>query len=187
MNYFYVFKNKVLLNEAEEEKQPEEPEKAPVDKSSEMEKVLNRSTKITYTLNKLLSTQSKVSSATKDQLRELISDIRCISYKPTTFRIILSNDNYFDLKYDPTPLQVQNKQDHEPSDEFVIHIMGKKYSLANKSELEQAVDYIQKAQKEKAIMVSEPGEGEDGAPPTGDDGESTPEPPEEDNPEDEKV
>ena len=44
-----------------------------------------------------------------------------------------------------------------------------------------------KAQKEKAIMVSEPGEGEDGAPPTGDDGESTPDTPEEDNPEDEKA
>lgn len=176
-NYYHTFKYKVTLAEqdepAPEEQTPAEapatdtpPEEAPPAEAEEtdLEKILSKSRKVTYTLIKLLSTYDNVSQKAKEEIRNLVSDIRCISYKPTTFRVVLSNNNFFDLKYDPTPLQLKYVNDFKPSDLFYVNVLGKKYSLSNKSELEQALDYIQKIQKDNPIILKEPGEGEPGGP-----------------------
>lgn len=161
-NYFYIFKNKVLLEAAEEA--PQDPKISAEDDSSDLDRVLNNSKKVNYTLVKLLTTYEEPNDKTKEELKNLITDIRCISYKPTTFRIILANGNFFDLKYDPTPSQLKYPSDYKPSDLFVANILGKHYNLSNKSEYEQCLDYIQKIQRENPILVKEPGEGETGGP-----------------------
>lgn len=163
INYFHIFRNKVILAEQEDET-PETPEnqevQEPPQSETDLDKILSKSPKVTYTLVKLLSTYDKVSNKAKEEIKNLVSDVRCISYKPTTFRFILSNGNYFDLKYNPTPLQLKDPSDYVPSDSFQVIILGKKYDISLRSEYEQALDYIQKIQREKAILVKEPGESE---------------------------
>ena len=55
-------------------------------------------------------------------------------------------------------------------------INTKKYSITNRSEFEQAIDGLQKIQREKAVIVKEPGEGEEtqSAPPETPEEEPTP-------------
>lgn len=158
INYFHIFRNKIILAEADE--------KEPVDQTPEtdLDKILNKSTKVTSALVRLLSTQEKITDKSKQEIKDLVTDLRCISYKPTTFRVILTNGNYFDLKYDPTPNQFKYEEDYNPYDGFTVSILGKKYSISIRSEYEQALDGIQKIQREKAIIVKEPGEGETEAP-----------------------
>lgn len=172
-NFFQIFKYKVILNEAVED-EPEKAEDSPEEK--EVDKVLNKSKKVRKTLVKLLTSQESDNSKARKELGELISDIRCISYKPTTFRIILLNGNYLDLKYDPTPMQIKNPSEFTESDMFVVKILGKKFHLSNNSELQQCLDYIQQIQREKALAVPEPGENETGSPTSPDSAEEpTPE------------
>ena len=108
-NIFYNFKRK--LHEAEgDEAAPEEEapaEQAPK-QTSDLDKVLSKSPKVMYTLMKLLSSQSSVNDKADKEIREIVSDIKIITYRPTTFRIVLKNANYFDLVYDPTPLELSN-------------------------------------------------------------------------------
>jgi hypothetical protein len=165
INYFHIFKNKVILAEQEDET-PETQDNAeiPPQPETDLDKILSKSPKVTATLVKLFSTYDKVNDKAKDEIKALVSDVRCISYKPTTFRFILANGNFFDLKYNPVPLQLKNPQDFNPWDAFDINILGKKYDLSVKSEYEQAIDYIQIIQKEKSIIVKEPGEVESPTP-----------------------
>lgn len=132
INYYEIFKSK--LSEAEV--------KTDIQNESNLEKILKSSKKITSVLVELLTTQKHLNDEAKEQIRNVVSDIKCISYKPTTFRVVIPNGNYFDMKYDPTPLEIQYPEDYRPWDSFTIAVSGKKYSIANRSEYEQCLDYI---------------------------------------------
>jgi len=174
-NYYQIFQYKLL----------EAAEITPVETESNLEKVLKKSPKVTSVLLKLLTTQKSKNDKALEQIRSTVSDIRCISYKPTTFRVVIPNGNYFDLKYDPTPLEVNYPEDFSPSDSFQVIVSGKKYNISNNSEYEQALDYINNLLKTNPI-TKEPEPGEEPAagetPPAGEaPAEETP--PEEETPE----
>ena len=181
-NYYQIFQYKLL----------EAAEITPVETESNLEKVLSKSPKVTNVLLKLLTTQKSKNEKALEQIRSTVSDIRCISYKPTTFRVVIPNGNYFDLKYDPTPLEVQYPEDFNPSDSFQVVVSGKKYNISNRSEYEQALDYINVLLKTNPITKEpEPGEepaaGETPAAEAPPEGEAPPPegetPPEEETPE----
>lgn len=178
-NYYQIFQYKLL----------EAAEITPVETESNLEKVLSKSPKVTSVLLKLLTSQNKKNDRAMEQIRNTVSDIRCISYKPTTFRVVIPNGNYFDLKYDPTPLELNYPEDFSPSDSFQVIVSGKKYSISNRSEYEQALDYINILLKTKPI-TKEPEPNEEPAAAGGEtppEGEAPPEgeetPPEEETPE----
>ena len=152
-NYYQIFRYKLA----------EEEVKTPVENESNLDKILRKSKRITSVLTQLMTTQKKVNQEAKDQLKEVISDIKCISYKPTTFRVVIPNGNYFDLKYDPTPLELQYPNDYEPKDSFTVIVSGKRFNIANNSELESSMEYINKLLSTKPIgkapeEAPEPGE-----------------------------
>lgn len=167
--FYEIFRNKVLL----------EVEITKVENESNLEKIIRKSPKVTNTLIKLLTTQEKKNEKSINQLREVISDIRCISYKPTTFRVVIPNGNFFDLKYNPTPLELNYPEDFKDSDSFQVVANGKKYDIVNRSEFEQALDQLSILLKNNAI-TKEPSPEEEPAPAEG--GEEPP-PPEEETPE----
>ena len=166
-NVFYNFKRK--LHEAEGDEIPTED--AP-DQVSDLDKVLEKSPKVVYTLMKLLSSQSSVNDKADKEIREIVSDIKIITYRPTTFRIVLKNANYFDLVYDPTPSEISNEKSYSPSDFFRVVISGKRFDLGNNSSFEQALDYIGQIMKHNPIDSNNPdlqqqdtaGGGEEGLP-----------------------
>lgn len=168
--FYEIFRNKVLY----------EVEITQVENESNLEKIIKKSPKVTNTLIKLLTTQDKKNIKGVDQLREVVSDIRCISYKPTTFRVVIKNGNFFDLKYNPTPLELRYPEDFNPSDSFQVLVSGKKYNISNRSEYEQALDYINILLKTDPI-TKEPSPEEEPVPAAG--GEEAP--PEETAPEEE--
>ena len=131
-NYYHIFKLKLK----------EEEVVTPIENESNLEKILEKPNKISKVLALLLTTQNSLNDEAKTQLREVVSDIKCISYKPTTFRVVIPNGNYFDLKYDPTPLNIQYPDDFQSKDSFTVIVSGKKFHLANNSELDSAIDYI---------------------------------------------
>jgi hypothetical protein len=183
-NYYYIFQNKLL----------EAAEVTPVENESNLDKILNKSPKVTSVLVKLLTSKGSKNEAAVEQIRNTVSDIRCISYKPTTFRVVIPNGNYFDLKYNPTPNELKYPEDFTPADAFQVIVSGKKYDIANKSEYEQALDYINNLLKTNPITKEpEPGEepaapgAEPGAEPIAEPGAEEPAaPPEEETPEPEK-
>lgn len=159
LNYYSIFKNKLY----------EEEVRSKVETESNLEKVLRSSKKVTYVLTKLLTSQKEYNEKAKDEIREMVGDVKYIAYKPTTFRIVFKNANYFDLKYDPTPLQGKHPEDYAPIDSFTIVISGKKYNLANRSEMEQAIDYTNNLLKTGPIVkepepIEEPGSEEPAEP-----------------------
>lgn len=131
-NYIQIFKKRLVEAEVV----------TPVESESTLEKVLNQSKKLPKVLTKLLTTEKTYNEQAKKQLRELVSDIRCVSYKPTIFRIVVPTGNFFELKYDPTPMELNNPDEFKPQDSFVVLISGKKYNIANRSEYLQCLDYI---------------------------------------------
>lgn len=131
-NYYHIFKLKLT----------EEEVVTPIENESNLEKIIEKPNKISKVLTTLMTTEKSLNDEAKTQLREVISDIRCISYKPTTFRVVIPNGNYYDLKYDPTPLQLQYPGDFQAKDAFTVLVSGKKFHIANNSELDSALDYI---------------------------------------------
>jgi hypothetical protein len=175
-NYYQIFQYKLL----------EAAEITPVETESNLEKVLSKSPKVTNVLLKLLTTQKSKNDKSLEQIRNTVSDIRCISYKPTTFRVVIPNGNYFDIKYDPTPLELNYPEDFSPSDSFQVIVSGKKYSISNRSEYEQALDYINILLKTNPITKEPEPDAEPAAGETPPEGEAPPEdeaPPEEETPE----
>lgn len=150
-NYFYNFKKS--LHEAEVDAAEDS-----VEQQSDLEKVLKNSPKVAYTLMRLLTSQTSVNQKAQDEIREIVSDIKVISYRPTTFRIIFKNSNYFDLVYDPTPEEVKNEKRYKPTDFFRAVIAGKRYDLSNNSAFEQTLDYIGQALKYNPIDSNNPDE-----------------------------
>lgn len=163
INYYQLFKHK--LNEEEVV--------TPIENESNLDKILEKPNKISKTLVTLLTTENSLNDEAKNQLREVVSDIRCISYKPTAFRIVIPNGNYFDLKYDPTPLQVQYPGDFQTKDAFTVAVSGKKFHLANNSELDSALDYINILLK--TAPVGKAPEETEAEPPAEPEGETPPE------------
>lgn len=145
-DHFYNFKQSLLEVEADENTSSE----------SDLEKVLKNSPKVTYTLMRLLSSQTTVGEKALSEIRDIVSDIKIITFRPTTFRVVFKNSNYFDLIYDPSPNEVKNEQDYKPSDFFRVAIMGKRYDLANQSSFEQALDYIGICMKNNPIDSNNP-------------------------------
>lgn len=181
--FYEIFRNK-LLSEVEITK---------IENESNLEKIIKKSPKVTSTLVKLLTTQEKKNQKAVDQLREVISDIRCIAYKPTTFRVIIPNGNFFDLKYNPSPLELRYPEDYKDSDAFQVIANGRKYDIVNRSEFEQALDQIGILLKTSSIL-KEPAPDEEPAPADAGGEEETPpaeetpaeETPEEETPEEEE-
>ena len=153
--FYEIFRNKVLL----------EVEITKVENESNLEKIIKKSPKVTNTLIKLLTTQEKKSKKSVDQLREVVSDIRCIAYKPTTFRVVIPNGSFFDLKYNPSPLELNYPEDFKDSDFFQVIANGKKYDIVNRSEYEQALDQINILLKNKPITKEPEPEGGEGETP----------------------
>ncbi len=151
-NYLHIFRKK--LQEAEVV--------TPIESESTLDKVLNQSKKLPKVLTKLLTTEKSYNEEAKKQLREVISDIRCVSYNPTIFRVIVPTGNFFELKYDPTPIELNNPEDVEPQDSFTVTVLGKKYNIANRSEYLQCLDYISQILKTSTI-TKEPEEETPGA------------------------
>lgn len=163
-NFFENFRYKWLFEEAEI---------TPVETESNLEKILTKSPKLTSVLVKMLTTQNKANEEALEQIRNTVSDMRCISYKPTTFRAVIPNGNYFDIKYNPTPLEIEYPEDYEPTDSFQILVSGKKFNISNKSEYEQAMDYINILLKTSPI-TKEPEPEEEPVPAEETGGEETP-------------
>lgn len=174
--FYEIFRNKRLA----------EVEITKIENESNLEKIIKKSPKVTNTLIKLLTTQEKKNEKSVNQLREVISDIRCIAYKPTTFRVIIPNGNFFDLKYNPSPLELKYPEDFKDADFFQVIANGKKYDIVNRSEYEQALDQINILLKNAAI-TKEPEPDEEPVPAEGGEekpaGEEPPPPPEEETPE----
>lgn len=156
VNPFYNFKRK--LHEAEGDELPAEiagDEQEP-EQQSDLDKILEKSPKVVYTLMKLLSSQKSVNDKADKEIREIVSDIKIITYRPTTFRIVLKNSNYFDLIYDPTPSEISNEKQYSPSDFFRVAISGKRFDLGVRSSFEQALDYIGQIMKLNPIDSNNP-------------------------------
>lgn len=165
-NYYHIFKLKLK----------EEEVVTPIENESNLEKILEKPNKISKVLALLLTTQNSLNDEAKTQLREVVSDIKCISYKPTTFRVVIPNGNYFDLKYDPTPLNIQYPDDFQSKDSFTVIVSGKKFHLANNSELDSAIDYINILLSTSPIgKEPEPGAEPAAGPETPPEGETPPE------------
>jgi hypothetical protein len=165
-NYYHIFKLKLK----------EEEVVTPIENESNLEKILEKPNKISKVLALLLTTQNSLNDEAKTQLREVVSDIKCISYKPTTFRVVIPNGNYFDLKYDPTPLNIQYPDDFQSKDSFTVIVSGKKFHLANNSELDSAIDYINILLSTSPIgKEPEPGAEPAAEPETPPEGETPPE------------
>lgn len=137
-----------------------------IDSTSDMEQILSRSPKVTAVLIKLLTDQKSNSDKATKQLRQIITDIKAISLKPTTFRIVLKNGNYFTLKYTPSPLQLKYPDKFDESDSFTVVVSGKRFNIENRAEFEQALDYLAKIMSTQP--VSQGKQGEDQTPPTDD-------------------
>lgn len=144
-NFYEIFRHKLIEQDEEEQISTK------VENESTIEKVLRKSKKIPEVLTKLLTTETSYNEEAKKQIREVVSDLRCIAYRPTTFRVVIPNGNYFDLKYDPTPLELDYPEDYNASDSFTVLVSGKKYNIVNKSELEQCLDYINILLKTKPV------------------------------------
>ena len=165
-NYYHIFKLKLK----------EEEVVTPIENESNLEKILEKPNKISKVLALLLTTQNSLNDEAKTQLREVVSDIKCISYKPTTFRVVIPNGNYFDLKYDPTPSNIQYPDDFQSKDSFTVIVSGKKFHLANNSELDSAIDYINILLSTSPIgKEPEPGAEPAAEPETPPEGETPPE------------
>ena len=144
-NYFFNFSKS--LYEAEV-----------ADAQSDLEKILKKSPKVTYTLMRLLTSQKEVNQKAQSEIRDIVGDIKVITFRPTTFRIIFKNSNYFDLVYDPSPLELKGEGDFTPLDFFRVAILGKRYDLSNNSAFEQALDYIGQCMKYTPIDSNNPDE-----------------------------
>ena len=131
-------------------------EEQKIEQKPDLVKLIEKSPKLHSTLVTLLTSQESVGDKSNKELVEIVADIKVISYKPTTFRVIFKNSNYFDLIYDPTPDEVSNKSDYQAKDYFRIAINGKRYDLSNDSDFEQAIDYISINLKTNPIDSSNP-------------------------------
>jgi hypothetical protein len=88
------------------------------DPQSPMNIMLERFPELTQTLIKLLS----------DQFRLFVSDIQWVAPKPTTFKVILPNKQYFNL--------IWNTED------FIAKVSGMKYDMLTLQERERAIKAI---------------------------------------------
>ena len=109
---------------------------------TDLEKVLIKSPKIRYVLMKLLTSQDKEGPEVAEEIQQIASDIKCVSYRPTTFRVIFKNGNNMDLIYDPSPNDLKNEDKLTPMDMFRLRVLGKVYDLAKNSDYEQSLDTI---------------------------------------------
>lgn len=121
--------------------------------SADVDQMLERFKILKYVLEDLLTSSKGDDYNRGEDLGKLISKIDIIVFKPTTFKITFKNGASMNLKYDPTPMEMdpKNKGDYKPRDFFWCQILGKKYSLGNRSEYMQALDYISKALESKPI------------------------------------
>lgn len=146
---------------------PAEKQDAPA--ITDLEKVLMRAPKIRYVLMKLLTSQEKEGPKVAEEVQEIASDIKCISYRPTTFRVIFKNGNTMDLIYDPSPSDLKNEDKLSPMDMFRLRVLGKVYDLSKKSDYEQSLDTIAICLRESPINSENPDIQQSGeAPPAGD-------------------
>jgi len=109
-----------------------------IDQESDLDKILSKPNRVRDTLIYLLSGNKKPI----DDVKNIVTDIKCIQRKPTTFRVVTKNEAYFDLKYNPTPQQIKNPDDFKKYDGFTVNVSGKNYSVAIDSEYQQCLEYL---------------------------------------------
>lgn len=121
--------------------------------TSNMTDILNRYKVLRLVLQDLLTSSTEDDYSRQDDLTKLIVDIEVVVFKPTTFLIKFKNGSEMQLKYIPTPqeLDPKNKGDYKPRDYFQCQIVGKKYNLGNRSEYLQALDNIGRALSQKPV------------------------------------
>lgn len=152
--------------------------------SAEVDQMLERFKLLKYVLEDLLTSSKGDDYNRGEDLGKLISKIDIIVFKPTTFKITFKNGASMNLKYDPSPMEMdpKNKSDYKPRDFFWCQISGKKYSLGNRSEYMQTLDYISKSLESKPIGSGNNQSTQDQKPE--DTPEETPDEPSEENNED---
>lgn len=126
-----------------------EQEEAP----SSVTDTLNRFKVLRLVLTDLLTSGSESDFDKEDDLTKLVSDIEIIVFKPTTFQIKFKNGSMMNLKYDPTPMELDPSKNtkYKARDYFQCQIMGKKFDLGNRSQYLQALNYIGQALTNKPI------------------------------------
>ena len=125
---------------------------------SDMDKTLRKSPKVRLTLMKLITSQKDWSDIAEEEIHDIVTDIKCISKRPTTFRVVFKNSNYMDLKYDPTPQMVSHPDKFAATDYFRARVLGKTYDLGVNSQYEQCLDQIGVAMRQNPIDTSNPDE-----------------------------
>jgi hypothetical protein len=114
-------------------------------------------------LEKFPSLKEIIIDLLTDQYELFIVDIQWVAPKPTTFRIILGNGEYFFLMYTPRS--------------WVATVEGKKYYLANIGEEEQAIQSIARILSYGQQTEATEATGEAGATETGEEPSAAPEEP----------
>lgn len=125
---------------------------------SDMDKVISEHPQIAQTLMKLLTSQKEWSDVANEEIHDIVTDIKELSKRPTTLRIVFKNANYMDLKYDPTPQMVKYPDKFAASDYFRVRVLGKTYDLGVNSQYEQCLDQIAVAMRQNPIDTSNPDE-----------------------------
>jgi len=135
-----------VLKEAEGDEPESDGEDFSKDASS-VEDVLGRFKILRLVLTDLLT------SGDSEDIKSLVDSISIVTFKPTTFKITFKNGGSMNLKYNPTPMQIdpQKKINFKPKDYFQCQIAGKRFALENRSEYLQALEYIEEILKKNPI------------------------------------
>jgi len=104
-------------------------------------------------LSKFPSLKQVIINLLTDQYELFISDVHWVAPRPTTFKIILANNQYFYLIYTERS--------------WLVKVEGKKYDISNFTDEERAADavsrilmYGNKAEPNKEVPASVPSGGE---------------------------
>jgi hypothetical protein len=118
---------KLMLKEAED----------PEDVPSNVKVMMDRFKILKPVIDDLLGTDDT-------DIENIVSNIEVVVFKPTTFKVVFKNGNEMLLKYSPAPTGINgiSKSNFKPKDFFQCQISGKKFNLINRSQFQQALDYI---------------------------------------------
>ncbi len=137
-NFFKIFKDKRLYEEENV-----------ISQESDMDKILKKSSKIKNVLFKIFTPDGD-----QEDLKSIITDIKCVQKNPTVFRISIKNGSFLDIKYNPTPMQIKSPEDFKTEDAFTVIVSGKRFKIGSRSEYQQCLDYVGKLMGENPVLKS---------------------------------
>jgi hypothetical protein len=100
-----------------------------VSRNNKLETTTPMSFKYSEMLNKFPKLQETLIRLMSDDFTTFVEDIEWVAPRPTTFKIVLKNQNYFHLIWN--------------GDEFTARVSGTQYNLANLGEEQRAIKAIQ--------------------------------------------